>query len=160
MHAHFIADDYARISISSAGDVNSDRFDDLIIGADRNDEGGTDAGVCYDPVRCRHHRRSDTDGHGGGDQLSGTEAIDFSGSDNNTLLLNDFILLAAAGDVNNLTETAESLLIDGNAGNEVDAGAGWSNTGYVTIGGRGYSLYESDDNGSQLVIKENVNVNG
>ena len=43
MHAHFITDDYARISISSAGDVNSDGFDDLIISADRNDEDGTDA---------------------------------------------------------------------------------------------------------------------
>jgi hypothetical protein len=92
--------------------------------------------------------------------LSGIEAIDFSGSSNNTLVLNDFILLAAAGDVNNLTGTAESLLIDGNAGDEVDAGAGWTNTGYVTIGGSGYSLYESDDNGRQLVINENVTVNG
>ena len=43
MHAHFITDDYARISISSAGDVNSDGFDDLIISVDSNDEGGTDA---------------------------------------------------------------------------------------------------------------------
>jgi hypothetical protein len=51
-------------------------------------------------------------------------------------------------------------LINGNAGNEVDAGAGWSNTGYVTIGRSRYSLYESDDNGSQLVINKKVNVNG
>jgi hypothetical protein len=95
-----------------------------------------------------------------GDQLSGIEAIDFGGSGDNTLMLNDFIVLAAAGDVNNLTGTAESLLIDGDAGDEVDTGAGWSNTGSVTIGGAGYSVYESDENGSQLVINENVNVTG
>ena len=138
--------------------MNSDGFDDLIIGADRNDEGETDVG--YDPVRCQYHRRGDVDRRGGGDQLSGIKAIDFGGSGNNNLVLNDFIRLMAAGDVNNLTGTAESLLIDGNAGDEVDAGAGWTNTGYLTIGGSGYSFYESDDNGSQLVINENVNVTG
>lgn len=33
--------------ISSVGDVNADGFDDLIIGAKNNDEGGNNAGKCY-----------------------------------------------------------------------------------------------------------------
>ena len=39
--------DYAGISVSSAGDVNGDGFDDLIIGANKQDEGGSDAGAAY-----------------------------------------------------------------------------------------------------------------
>ncbi len=39
--------DRAGISVSSAGDVNGDGFDDLIIGADRGDDGGSAAGEAY-----------------------------------------------------------------------------------------------------------------
>ncbi|MFO1038999.1 MAG: hypothetical protein U1E45_19325 [Geminicoccaceae bacterium] len=39
-------DDTAR-SVSSAGDVNGDGVDDLIVGADSNDGGGADAGAAY-----------------------------------------------------------------------------------------------------------------
>ncbi len=39
--------DNAGISVSAAGDVNGDGYDDLIIGADYNDNGGTNAGVAY-----------------------------------------------------------------------------------------------------------------
>ena len=40
-------DDCAGFSVSSAGDVNGDGYDDFLIGAPYNDEGGTDAGQVY-----------------------------------------------------------------------------------------------------------------
>ncbi|NQT29413.1 MAG: FG-GAP repeat protein [Candidatus Saganbacteria bacterium] len=40
------ADDYAGL-VSGIGDVNGDGFDDILIGAPGNDEGGTDAGKSY-----------------------------------------------------------------------------------------------------------------
>ncbi len=42
-----VADDQAGYSVSSAGDVNGDGYDDLIIGAYQGDDGGVDAGEAY-----------------------------------------------------------------------------------------------------------------
>jgi hypothetical protein len=41
------ADDLAGISAAGVGDVDGDGVDDLLIGADQNDEGGEDAGAAY-----------------------------------------------------------------------------------------------------------------
>jgi hypothetical protein len=39
--------DYAGCSVSSAGDVDGDGLDDLLMGAPYNSDGGTDAGEAY-----------------------------------------------------------------------------------------------------------------
>jgi hypothetical protein len=41
------AGDEAGTSVSSAGDINGDGFDDLVVGARRGDDGGADAGEAY-----------------------------------------------------------------------------------------------------------------
>ncbi|MCK5614895.1 FG-GAP repeat protein, partial [Candidatus Pacearchaeota archaeon] len=39
--------DWFGVSVSSAGDVNKDGYDDIIVGAEQNDAGGTSAGKAY-----------------------------------------------------------------------------------------------------------------
>jgi len=41
------AGDTSGWSVASAGDVDADGFDDLLIGAPYNDAGGTNAGITY-----------------------------------------------------------------------------------------------------------------
>jgi Ca2+-binding RTX toxin-like protein len=55
-----LGDQFGR-SVSNAGDVNGDGIDDLIIGADRGDDGGTDAGEAYVILGRAGTTRSDID---------------------------------------------------------------------------------------------------
>jgi hypothetical protein len=56
-----------------------------------------------------------------GDQLSGVERIDFSGFGDNILTLDTDITFAATGNENALTGEAHSLVIDGDAGDTLNA---------------------------------------
>ncbi len=93
-----------------------------------------------------------------GDQLSGVERIDIAGTGNNTLTLDGDFALGATGGINALTGQSNSLLIDGDTDDTVVAQDSWSNTGSVTIGGNGYSVFESDANGVQIFVDADVAV--
>jgi len=58
------AEDYFGVSVSGAGDVNNDGFDDLIVGAYLNDAGGDKAGRAY-VYTCESGICGDVDGSGG-----------------------------------------------------------------------------------------------
>lgn len=94
-----------------------------------------------------------------GDQLSGIERFDITGTGDNTLTLGTEIALAATSGTNALTNVTDSLLIDGNAGDVVNAQGAWTNTGTVTIGGNGYSVFESSTNDAQVFVDTDVTVN-
>jgi len=94
-----------------------------------------------------------------GDQLNALEALDITGSGDNILILDSDIAFSATRGINALTGTEHALIIDGDAGDSVETGAGWSNTGTVTIGGDGYSVYENGDNDAQIFVNAAVAVN-
>jgi hypothetical protein len=91
-----------------------------------------------------------------GDQINAIEMFDLTGGGDNTLILDADMIFSATRGENLLTGTDHSLIIDGDAGDAVDAGEGWSNTGTVTIGSDGYSIYENDNAGGQLVVNQDV----
>ncbi len=87
------ADDYSGVSVASAGDVNGDGFDDLIVGARDADPNGTYSGASYVVFGkaagfAANLDLSTLDGTNGF-QLSGEAASDYSG-----------FSVASAGDVN------------------------------------------------------------
>ncbi len=132
--------------------------DDVFVAPDTG-FGRIDGGDGFDTVRF------EGDGQGfdltglRGDQLNAIEAIDIGGFGDNTLVLDADIAFSATRGQNALTGTDHTLIIDGDAGDTVEAGAGWSNTGSVTIGGDGYSVYESAANGAQIYVEDDIAVN-
>jgi hypothetical protein len=94
-----------------------------------------------------------------GDQLSGVEHFDLSGAGDNTLTLDANIAFAATGGTNPLTGAIDSLLIDGDAGDAVSAQGSWTNTGSVTIGANGYSVFTDGGNGATIFVDQDVAVN-
>jgi hypothetical protein len=93
-----------------------------------------------------------------GDQVNGIEAIDLTGSGDNILTLDIDAVFAATRGINAATGTEHALIVDGDVGDTVNAGEGWSNTGTITIGGDGYSVYESDNGDAQLYVSTHVYV--
>ena len=145
--------DYTGVSVSSAGDVNGDGLDDLIVGAHGGDtNGGTDAGVSYvlfgkasgTPVSV--DLNTDTGALGGstagngipdyleagnGFRISGDDAYDYTGisvssaGDVNGDGFADLLVGAYQGDPNGGGDAGEAVLI---------FGRDFSNSGAVKIG--------------------------
>ena len=84
--------DQSGVSVSSAGDVNGDGFDDLIVGARFDDPNGNDSGssfVVFGKTDGAAVELSDIEAGSGGFVINGVSAGDFSGR-----------FVSAAGDVN------------------------------------------------------------
>ncbi|MCK5253040.1 MAG: FG-GAP repeat protein, partial [Thermoplasmata archaeon] len=90
--ASFIGEDEndrSGISVAGTGDVNGDGYDDILIGAPRNDEGGNDTGQTYLILGMASGWQMDTDLSNVDASFSGERTGDCSGSS-----------VAGAGDVN------------------------------------------------------------
>ncbi len=121
--------DFAGYSVSTAGDVNGDGFDDLIIGAQNADEGGVDRGASY--VVFGKASFSATAGTLALATLNGTNGFKLSGVADNDRA---GISVSAAGDVNG--DGFDDLVIGAEGANEggIDRGAG-----YVVFGRSDFS---------------------
>jgi len=83
------SNDHAGVSVSGAGDVNGDGYDDILIGADGNDEGGTGTGQTYLILGRRYGWSMDTPLYSVNASFWGEGLIDGSGE-----------CVSGAGDVN------------------------------------------------------------
>ena len=115
--------DYAGISVSSAGDINGDGIDDLIVGAYKNDAGGDDKGAAYVIYG------SSTEPSLGGvnlDALTSGQGFAITGAANGDRL---GFSVSAAGDVNG--DGVDDLIVGAPENNAGDDNAG---AAYVIYG--------------------------
>ena len=122
------ASDRAGISVSSAGDVNGDGFDDLILGAHLGDDGGTGAGEAYVVFGT---------GDGFGVDVAGRQVIDLT----SLTATQGFIIqgdeagdlaglsVSTAGDVNG--DGFDDLIVGARAGSD---GGDYAGEAYVVFG--------------------------
>ncbi|GLQ23912.1 hypothetical protein GCM10007853_17860 [Algimonas ampicilliniresistens] len=147
--------DFSGASVSSAGDVNGDGFDDLIVGATGGDDGGENAGEAY-VVFGGAGGFGTTDGSGRqvidltnltssqGFVIQGDSTFDQAGSS-----------VSSAGDVNG--DGFDDLIVGAPTGDYLIAGASTGNGGgnrageaYVVFGGAG-GFGTADGSGRQVI---------
>ncbi|MSP81471.1 MAG: calcium-binding protein [Alphaproteobacteria bacterium] len=116
-------EEYAGQSVSSAGDVNGDGFDDLIVGAFLNDAGGNAAGAAYlvfgGASGFATVNLADLAAGIGGIKITGEAAIDNAG-----------LSVASAGDVNG--DGFDDLTVGAYGNSSVDL---YNGAAYVLFGG-------------------------
>ena len=119
------ANDFSGISVSFAGDVNGDGFDDLIIGAYAADAGGSDTreGESYVVFGGDFRGEVDFQGTAGNDSLTGTAAdeILIGGLGNDTLDggAGDDVMIGGAGnDILVFDESTDTVRVDGGSGED------------------------------------------
>ena len=129
------------VSVASAGDVNNDGFDDLIVGANHKDAGAPDAGRAYVFSGLNGDTLYVFTGEAGGDLFGSS--------------------VATAGDVNN--DGFDDLIVGAHGNN---AGASDAGRAYVFSGQTGDTLYvftgeaEADNFGNSVASAGDVNNDG
>ncbi len=84
-------------------------------------------------------------------QVTGIEQIDLTTADNATLTLDADTVLNLTDGTNALTDTDNTLVITADAGDQVDLGDGWTETGSTSIEGESYTIYQHDS-GAQVAV--------
>ena len=116
-------DDLSGYSVSSAGDVNGDGFDDLIVGANRDDPNGSDSGasfVVFGKADGTAVELSDVETGTGGFVINGVSTNDRSGlsvrsaNDVNGDGFDDLIVGADSDDPNGSSSGASFVVFGGN----------------------------------------------
>jgi hypothetical protein len=169
------ADDRAGGSVAGAGDVNGDGYDDFIVGADGDDDGGSEAGQTYLILGKASGWAMDTDLSAASASFWGEDASDYAGysmagaGDVNGDGYDDF-LVGAYGDDDGGGMAGQAYLILGKAsgwamdtdlsaasasfwGEDGGDSAGWSVAGAGDVNGDGcddflVGAYYDDDGGS------------
>ena len=124
--------DYSGRSISSAGDVNGDGFDDIIIGADGDEDGGDDAGQTYLILGHNGSWQMDNDLSNANASWYGEHESDESGES-----------VSGAGDVNG--DGFDDILI---GAPDNDEGGSWAGQVYLILGHNG--TWQMDNNVSEV----------
>jgi hypothetical protein len=110
-------------AVSAAGDVNGDGFDDILLGAPRNDDfNGDNSGAAYLLFGTDFGGDVDFLGTSGANALTGTSAAEIlvggAGSDTLTGGTGNDVLKGAAGDDVLVFDSADTVKIDGGSGKD------------------------------------------
>ena len=134
--------DYSGCSIAGAGDVNGDGYDDILIGADCNDDGGEHAGQTYLILGNASGWVMDTDLSDSDASFIGEKEYDYSGRS-----------VAGAGDVNG--DGYDDILI-GAFGN--DQGGYTAGQTYIILGKTsGWAMYSELSDSDASFLGANIN---
>ena len=110
--------DWSGLSVDSAGDVNGDGYDDILIGAIYNDDGGAESGQTYLILGKGHGWAMDIDLSKANASFIGEDAEDYSG-----------VSVAGAGDVN--SDGYDDILIGARSNDE---GGDYAGQTYLIFG--------------------------
>ena len=145
-----VAGDQAGFSVASAGDVNGDGFDDLLIGAPLNDSGGVDTGLAYLIYGAANYGNSINSRtiaafNGTGNTAAVETVIGTAGADSMTgsgIGAGDSASMGAGNDLI-ITNATTFQRIDGGTGNDtlrLNAAATWDFTSTSNLSGKVRSI--------------------
>jgi len=116
-----------------------------------------DGGAGTDTVQFTGAGSSFNLGQLGANQVTGIERIDLTAVDNATLTIDADTVLSLTDGQNALTGEENSLVIAGDAGDQVDLGDGWTETDPTEIEGESYAVYQHGS-GAQVAVDDQVSV--